>query len=203
MAKVTDPEAVRARLVEAAWRVIATEGIEAATLRRVAIEADCTTGLITHYFSDKNELVTVAYRRVLDMMLADAEAAISNTSGTVEKLFAAVEAVEPVKADSRDFTVVLINFWAAAAVDPAFAAHCRADYERWREMIRRVARNGIACGELRADTDVKVLVDTLTLLSDGLSVGMTLTPSTYRKQHRHAIIRQILNSFVPGGAGPA
>lgn len=184
-------------MVEAAWRVIATEGIEAATLRRVAIEAGCTTGLITHYFRDKTELVTSAYRRVLDTMLADAEAAIERSSGIVEKLVAAVEAVEPVRANSRHLTVVLMNFWAAAAVDPKFAAHCRADYERWRGMIRRVACEGVACRQLRADTDIKVLVDTLTLLSDGLSVGMTLAPATYRRQHRQAIIRHILRAFLP------
>ncbi len=199
MAKVTDPEAVRARLVEAAWRVIATEGIEAATLRRVAIEADCTTGLITHYFADKAELVTVAYRRVLDSMLADAERAILRTSGIVEKLVAAVEAVEPVRASARHFTVVLINFWAAAAVDPTFAAHCRNDYARWRDMIRRVAAEGVASGELRPDTDLRVLVDTLTLVSDGLSVGLTLTPATYRRSHRQAIIRHLLQPFLPAG----
>ena len=196
MPKVTDPAAMRTRLVEAAWRVIATEGIEAATLRRVATEAGCTTGLITHYFNHKNELVTYAYRRVLDTMIADAAAAIASTRGIVAKLLAAIEAIEPVRVTSRDFTVVLINFWAAAAVNPVFARNCRDDYKRWRALVGRVVEAGIACGELRRDTDAKVLVDMLTLVSDGLSVGMTLTPAAYPTNHRHAIIQRLLRPFV-------
>jgi AcrR family transcriptional regulator len=187
---------MRTRLVKAAWRVIATEGIEAATLRRVAVEAGCTTGLITHYFTDKNELVTFAYRRVLDKMIADADAAIAAASGITDKLLAAIEAVEPVRAGSRDFTVVLMNFWAAAAVNPTFAMHCRADYKRWRALIGRVVKTAVSRRELRADTDIKVLVDLLTLLSDGFSVGMTLTPAAYRTRRRHAILRQVLQPFV-------
>lgn len=196
MPRVTDREQVRRRLVRAAWTVIATEGIEAATLRRVAAEAGCTTGLVTHYFADKNSLVTSAYRLVLDRMISDAAAAIERGSGIVDQLIAAVEAVEPIKAASRDLTIVLINFWAAAAFNPTFAEFCKDDYRRWRALIGRVVQAGIDRGELRRGTDVRVLVDTLTLISDGFSVGLTLTPGAYPRQHRHAIIRQLLSSFL-------
>ncbi len=197
MARVTDLEATKTRLVQAAWTVIATEGIEAATLRRVATQAGCTTGLITHYFEDKNELVTVAYRRVLDMMIKDAAEAIASASGIAEQLRAAIEAIEPVRAGTREFTIVLMNFWAAAAVNPEFARHCRDDYRRWRRLIERVIRVGVAQGELRADTDVRALDDLLTLVSDGLSVGMTLTPAAYPARRRHALIGHILAPFLP------
>ncbi|MGH3177968.1 MAG: TetR/AcrR family transcriptional regulator, partial [Streptosporangiaceae bacterium] len=50
MPKVVDHAARRAELVDAAWRVIAEEGLEAATMRRIAEAAGCTTGRVTHYF---------------------------------------------------------------------------------------------------------------------------------------------------------
>ena len=40
--------------------VIATEGLRGATLRRVAAEAGCTTGALTHYFADRQALLTAA-----------------------------------------------------------------------------------------------------------------------------------------------
>jgi AcrR family transcriptional regulator len=196
MPKITDAEATKTKIVRAAWSVIAAEGIQAASLRRVAIEAGCTTGLITHYFTDKNELVTYAYRKVLDKMIVDAAAQIERESTVVKKLLAAVEAVEPTKPEYRGLTIVLINFWAAAAFNPVFAQHCRRDYKRWRDLIAQAIRDGVQNQELRSDTDVRTLTDLLTLVSDGLSVGMTLTPTAYPKEHRHAIISQVIQPYV-------
>jgi AcrR family transcriptional regulator len=192
MPKLTDADAMRMRLVKAAWRVIATEGIQAASLRRVALEANCTTGLITHYFTDKNDLVTSAYRQVLDMMISDAITAIAGSDHVADKLLAAIEAIEPARAALKELTVVLINFWAAAAFNATFAAYCKQDYLRWWKLIRIVIEEGVKKGELRKDVNVDMLVDLLTLVSDGLGVGMTLTPGHYPKHYRAAIVRQIL-----------
>lgn len=198
MPKITDAEATKTRLVQAAWKVIATEGIEAATLRRVAVEDGCTTGLITHYFRDKNELVTCAYSKVLDMMIADAAAAIAAHDRVTDRLLAAIEAIEPTRPSMREFTVVMMSFWAAAAYNQTYAQRCRDDYKRWRTLISGVITAGIDSGELRKNTDVVMLTDIVTLLSDGLSVGMTLTPTVYSTRHRRAIILKTLEPFLQG-----
>jgi AcrR family transcriptional regulator len=196
MPKITDVAATKQRIVKAAWRVIATKGIQATSFRRVAIEAGCTTGLITHYFKDKNDLVTFAYREVLDKMSADAAAAIGQEGTIVEKLVAAIEAIEPVRPGERDFTVVLMNFWATAAFNDVFAEQCRSDYKLWRELVGRAIRDGLRNDELAPDTDVRMLTDMLTLISDGLSVGITLTPSAYPKAHRQALVARIIEPFL-------
>ncbi len=197
MPKVTDAEETKGRLVQAAWNVIATGGIQAASLRRVAADAGCTTGLITHYFADKNELVTYAYRKALDWMLARAAAQIAREDTVVRRLLAAIEAIEPTTPAMEKCTIVLMNFWAAAAYDPVFARHCRQDYRRWRSLISHAIRDGIGSGELRADTDVRMLTDVLTLLCDGLSVGLTLTPASYPKAHRQQLITQVIEPYRP------
>jgi AcrR family transcriptional regulator len=196
MPKLTDVDATRMRLVQAAWRVIATEGIQAASLRRVAREADCTTGLITHYFADKNDLVTSAYRQVLNTMLLDATEAIAAEDHLAEKILAAIEAIEPGRPALKEFTVVLINFWAAAAFNPTFAEYCKQDYRRWWGLLRTVIQSGVDKEELKKDVNVDMLVDLLTLVSDGLGVGMTLTPGHYPKHYRAAIVRQILEPHL-------
>ena len=201
MPKIIDATAMRRRILTATWDVIATEGIQSVSMRRVARAAGSTTGLITHYFADKDELVTYAYRTVLDRMIADATARVAEASGVTERLLAAIEAIEPNTAQMQRFTIVLMNFWAQAAFNRAFAAHCRQDYRRWRKLISGVIRDGIEAGELRAGTDAGMLTDVLTLLSDGFSVGMTLTPSNYPRRHREAILTQILRPYLRGSAG--
>jgi TetR/AcrR family transcriptional repressor of bet genes len=192
MPKVVDIEATKMRIVRATWAVITSEGIQSVSMRRVATEANSSTGLITHYFRDKDELVTYAYRVVLDKMIADATRSVQRERGVTDRLLAAVEAIEPTNAQMKQFTVVLMNFWGQAAFNEAYAARCRQDYRRWRDLIGRVVREGVASGELYPDTDVRAVTDLVTLLSDGLSVGMTLTPNAYPADRRRALIQGIL-----------
>ena len=107
----------------------------------------CIRDSITHYFVDKNDLVTSAYRQVLDTMIWDATEAIAGEDHVAEKLLAAIEAIEPTRAALKEFTVILINFWAAAAFNPTFAEYCKQDYVRWWDLIRGVVQEGVNRGE--------------------------------------------------------
>jgi TetR/AcrR family transcriptional regulator, transcriptional repressor of bet genes len=196
MPKIVDVEATRMRIVKATWGIIASEGIQSVSMRRVANAANCTSGLITHHFTDKDDLVTYAYEVALDRMIADATLRISQEDSVQEKLLAAVEAIEPSGPLMKQLTVVLLNFWAQAAFNRAFASRCRKDYKRWRHLISGTISQGIESGELRADTDVRTLVDSITLLSDGLGVGMTLTPVRYPERHRRTILLAVLQPYL-------
>ena len=52
----------RRRIADVTVGIIAKEGLEAATVRRIAAEVGCSTTVITHYFSDKHELLLWTYR---------------------------------------------------------------------------------------------------------------------------------------------
>ena len=62
MPRVVDVEQRRAELTDATARLIAKSGIGAATMRDVAAEAGWTTGALTHYFTDKRDLLLHTFR---------------------------------------------------------------------------------------------------------------------------------------------
>ncbi len=57
MVKVVDHDARRRQIVEVTARLIATEGIASVTTRRIASESGCSLGILSHYFSSKDEIV--------------------------------------------------------------------------------------------------------------------------------------------------
>ena len=59
---VIDHDQRRGEIANAAVRIIAAEGLDAATVRRIAAEVGCSTTVVTHYFSDKHELLLWTYR---------------------------------------------------------------------------------------------------------------------------------------------
>lgn len=66
MPRVVDPVARRRELAEAVWRVIRRDGIEGASVREVAREAELSTGSLRHYFGSQSQLLTFAMRTVIE-----------------------------------------------------------------------------------------------------------------------------------------
>ena len=81
------PDRRRVELIEATLRVIASRGIEAASVRAISAEAGVTQGLIRHYFHSKEELVCAAYAHHMQVMATESALACEQTGGTaVERL---------------------------------------------------------------------------------------------------------------------
>src|SRR6201999_1319524 len=72
--------AVRQReIADTLLRVIGTSGFEKASMRVVAREAHCTTGVLTHYFSSKDDLIAHAIDLLFDW--AERRASIAAQAG--------------------------------------------------------------------------------------------------------------------------
>ena len=57
MPKFVNHDKKRKLIAEAAWKIIEKEGIEKASIRRVAAEAGMSPGALRHYFSTKDEML--------------------------------------------------------------------------------------------------------------------------------------------------
>jgi AcrR family transcriptional regulator len=77
------PEGVRRQdLIKATMDCIAEDGLQGATVRRIAVRAGVTSGLIRYYFPGKNELIHAAYRETMSGMTSQAKASVENTKGS-------------------------------------------------------------------------------------------------------------------------
>ena len=65
MPKIVDHAERRREVLDATWRVIGREGLEAATVRRIAAEAGCSIGVLAHYFQDKEDILISAHQLAL------------------------------------------------------------------------------------------------------------------------------------------
>ena len=71
----------RAQLIEAATRVVAREGVAAATTRRIAAEAGVPHGLVHYWFTGKDELLEEVVQGMLRQLEAVAVRAASPRPG--------------------------------------------------------------------------------------------------------------------------
>lgn len=78
MPKIVDAEARRLEVVQAVFRIIASDGLERASLREVADEAGLAVGSVRHYFASSDELLVFSFGAVIDRIAGRLEAALTS-----------------------------------------------------------------------------------------------------------------------------
>jgi AcrR family transcriptional regulator len=157
-----DHDERRRRIAEVTVDVIAREGLEAATIRRIAAELGGPTKIITHYFADKQELLVWAYRSLAEQSERYLTEVIARDPTDIVSALMAMTAVD----ESQTLLWrVYIAFWDRAARDLFFAELQRTQInlalKRIAEIIR--ARNG-------EREDVESLSQRLNALVQGISL---------------------------------
>ena len=175
MPKVVDHAQRRRELVAATWAVVAAEGIEAATVRRIAEEAGCTTGRITHYFADKEEVLVAALRQVHRTAGRRMLAAIGPRSGLAALRAVLAEAL-PLDQERILEWRVWLAFWGSAATSASLQAEQHERYREWRALLTRVLATAQHHGQLPAGIDLDRLVDQIVALVDGFGLQGVLDP---------------------------
>jgi len=165
--KTVDRREKRAEFVAASWNVIASEGLRAATLRRVASEAGCTTGSLTHYFANRRSLLIDSLRTAHFEAGARMQKAADAATTPFDRLEAVLmEALPLDPARMREWRVWLA-FWAESMSDPGLAKENARRYAEWRSLVFDLVRPLVADAK-HAEHEV----DRLIALVDGLGLQL-------------------------------
>jgi len=146
MPKTVDVDVRRREIVEAAARLIADGGMEAATMRDIAAEAGWTTGVVNHYFTDKRDVL----RRTLEHSLRQRRAERPTSGTPAQRLRAELASALPIDADGRRHWLVTLAFCTQAVGDAELGAVQRDAYRAFRTRITTLVercRDGAAGGE--------------------------------------------------------
>lgn len=183
MPRVVDHEARRELIAEAAWRVIEREGVEGANLRRIAREAGFTTGVLTHYFADKHELMSFAFGLMVERSTARMVEAIEG-----EGVAGALAQILPLDDERRRETTVWLTLMGASLTDPDLASELRRRYRQAREAMMPVF--GPKLG--RAKGDPEDVADELLAVVDGITVDALTDPQRYPPARQLALLERAL-----------
>jgi AcrR family transcriptional regulator len=129
-----DHDERRRRIAEVTAAVIAHEGLDAATIRRIAAELGGPTKIITYYFAEKQELLHFTWQHIAQQY-SDQVAALAPTD-IIGRLMAMAVADEAGVTRWR----VYAAFWDRAARDPVFADLQRRHIALALEQIAEMAR---------------------------------------------------------------
>jgi TetR/AcrR family transcriptional repressor of bet genes len=130
------PDVRRAALLDAAVECLARQGPSGVTTRGIAAEAGVSSGLLSYYFKDKDELLAEAYRH-LSALLRDAEqkAIADAPDDPVERLRAFLLAGYREPFLGTTHLCARVALWGLAATDPDFAIVDNEVYAKYKRKL--------------------------------------------------------------------
>ncbi len=200
MPKVVDHEEKRREIGEAVWRAVARRGMDSATVREIADEAGVSTGVLAHYFEDKDELLVHALR----VSVERAAGRIKQRSfgrGNLEALRTVLREGLPLDEQSRNEYRVWLSFWGRAANSEALAAEQNHWYALWRGVVMALIEECQREGILRADLEAGREASALIALVDGIGLQAIFEPERLPKEEQEAALdAHIARLKSPGGS---
>lgn len=195
--KVVDYEGRRREIAEAVWRAVARRGMEAATVREIAEEARFSTGVLAHYFEDKDALIVHALHVSVERAIGRMEERSRGMVG-LERLRAVLGEALPLDGERAEELRVWISFWARAVNNPALAAEQNRWYTLWRSGVQTLIAECQREGTIRPDLDARREATTLLALVDGIGIQATFDPERLTPEEQLATLDRHLSRLVEG-----
>ena len=172
------PAARRASLVQAALRVIARDGVAAATTRRIVAEAGMPLASFHYVFDSRDELMAELVNTVVAGEQTDLEPALDPATAPLE-LRAAIRSglrhyLDGVRADpDREKAMFELTQWALR--EPGFAPLALRQYDRYYELAERAARDAAELTGSAWRLPVAEVARLLVTFTDGLTIAWLVT----------------------------
>jgi AcrR family transcriptional regulator len=194
MPKIVDWDERRDEILSATGRVIARDGITGATIRAIAKEANCSRGILGHYFDDKADILGSAlvhsHRRV-GARMAQASAGLTGLDALRVVMLEALPLDE-----RRDLEAQIeISFWGRALGNARLRDLQHSEFDRLCARLRGHLREAVERGELADDCDLDLAVHQLVVLIDGLSAQRVLYPDRVTSQRQVRMLDHLLGSL--------
>lgn len=202
MPKDVDHEARRHEIAQSVWRVVANEGLERATIRRIASETGWSAGVLAHYFSDKEDMLLsslrICYRQIRDRITRK----LTGQSG-MSALRELILDNLPLDAQRQLETKFLMNYWSHEIREPQFSGHQIAAGPPMVEAISSLVREGQRAGEITSERDANDIAEVFLGLIDGFSLHSLLNPERLTPERQVALIDEELSRIrhAPRAAG--
>jgi len=169
----------RAEIVSAAGRLIEQKGLEGASLRAIARELGCTTGVLTHHFVSKDDLLHAA----LDALFRPSDKRLATTANSGANRLAGIRnmllSILPVSKANQAAARLWLRIVLRAVVDQSLAFDYRQRYGAIRLGFKELLEEGQKAGEFRQDFDPAVEADILFALVDGLIIHALAEPDWF------------------------
>ncbi len=178
----------------AAWRVIVREGLDRTSMRAIAQEMNCTTGVVTHYFRNKQELILFALHQVTERLQVLMEQAVINCSGC-DRLVAMLSSFLPFDQERQE----ILRVWVAFLGYAVGREDLMADHQQSAGQLRQVIIQELVMLQkqkiIRPDINPDIEANVLLALVNGISLDTLIQSQRLSKGQQETALQSHVNGL--------
>lgn len=194
MPKIVDHEARKKQIIKQASSVIASKGYDHLTLRGLAQEMNISTGMITHYYQSKEDILFSALQATHERFYARASQAIGESLGIVA-IRARMRASIPLTPSVRRDWAIMFQFWASATRKPLFSRFMRGEHKRLQTLDMTNLEYARKHGEISSNLNLRNVAEQLDAVTTGIGVSSTFNATRLNKTTTFQIIDDVLSQL--------
>jgi AcrR family transcriptional regulator len=186
-----DHEERRTDLARAVLRVVGRGGVQALTTRAVAAEAGWSTGVIAHYYANRDELLLSAFGLVAKDAGARIRTKLASETDPIRRVWIALSEGAPLDDQRRAEARVWFAFLGLVAGDSTLAENAAARYDGWLALL---SDQLLETGMTRHHA-MKAARRLLAFL-DGLTLQMLMDPRAFSATQLERELRSYIDTVV-------
>jgi AcrR family transcriptional regulator len=183
----------RTELIDAALRVLARDGVAAATTRKIADEAGLPLGTVHYWFAGKDDLMEAVVIAVLDKLSDAMEQAteISNGATLLDSLRAAWRVVED---DDPGAQLALYELTSLSIRTPPMRDLARRQYALYRETAKRIIDAWIKASLVDLPGGPEIVGQLCSVVFDGMSIAWLADPDGWNPDDVFVLLLHLLST---------
>lgn len=185
----------RIEIAKAAWRVIIREGLDRTSMRAIAQELSSSTGVVTHYFRDKEELILFALERVFKNVLEDMKAPTKGLQG-IDRLEQMICLALPLEVSDRDDWKVWMAFLGYSIGRDHLVQEHRKRYDFLQQIICQELADLQTAQLIRADLDLTLEANALIALVDGIATRVVICPEQFSAAQQQCLVQRHIRALL-------
>jgi AcrR family transcriptional regulator len=186
-----DQDEKRATIAKAAYDVITTHGISKATMRAIARQAGCTTGMVVHYFKGKQDVLLHAHNHAAQDVRRRMRAHEQAHRGMALLLELLIE-VLPMDARRRDNWKIWMSFWDTSVSDGRVRAEQSNRVSEWHRRLRRALSQAVEGGEINTGMNIADEADLIASMVEGMAIHVIVHRRSISADRQLRLVKQYL-----------
>ena len=184
----------RLKVAAAALDLISREGLKGASLRAIALELNCTTGVLTHYFRNKDELLLFVLETIMTRL---SEIMVKQAIGIqgLQRLKVMMLATLPITSELITIWRAWLAFVGAALGDTKLVNEHKRHYANFKAFIRQELAELQIAGEIDSKLNLDFEAAAWIATFDGIGVNMIAAPQSYSIEELDTLVSRYLKTL--------
>ncbi|MGM0755812.1 MAG: TetR/AcrR family transcriptional regulator [Bacillota bacterium] len=195
MPKIVDHQKQKQKVAQAAMRVIKQEGLENASVRKIAVEAGISAGSMRHYFSTQQELFLFSMNLIQERV-TERIAGLPLNGSTKENILSLLEQVLPLDEERRFEMEVWQAFTIKSLTESDLQALNAEMYDDLFQTVHACLTKLKEAELLLEHTDLLLETERLYAVVNGLALNGILQPHRLPPQLMRSVLEMHLQSIT-------